>query len=184
MLLPGIFNDTFEFGNLFFAEPWLNNRELHNIERKLYNSVGKNIMNTDIKETETGFEMIVDLPGFAKDEISIELKNDYLVISAEKTCCTETKNGADGKPENTECVSSEDSTVEKADATAADKNTKVPADRYLCRERYCDKRSRRYFIGKNVVKEEITASFKNGVLTVNIPKKAPEPTKNSFINIA
>ena len=42
------------------------------------------MMKTDIKETEKAFELDIDLPGFKKDEIHIELKNGYLTISAAK----------------------------------------------------------------------------------------------------
>ena len=44
----------------------------------------KNIMKTDIREHDTGYELDVDLPGFKKDEINIELENGYLTISAAK----------------------------------------------------------------------------------------------------
>ena len=42
------------------------------------------LMRTDIKETESGFEMTIDLPGFKKDEIDVDLKDGYLTISASK----------------------------------------------------------------------------------------------------
>ena len=42
-------------------------------------------MKTDVKETEDGYEVDVDLPGFKKDEIKLELNQGYLVISAEKS---------------------------------------------------------------------------------------------------
>ena len=43
------------------------------------------LMRTDIKETDAGFELTIDLPGFKKDEIHLELKDGYLTISAEKS---------------------------------------------------------------------------------------------------
>ena len=42
------------------------------------------MMKTDVKETEKGYEVAVDLPGFKKDEIQIELKDGYLTVSAAK----------------------------------------------------------------------------------------------------
>ena len=42
------------------------------------------MMKTDVKETEKGYEVAVDLPGFKKDEIQLELNDGYLTISAEK----------------------------------------------------------------------------------------------------
>ena len=41
-------------------------------------------MKTDIKENDDGYELIVDLPGFKKDEIQVHLENGYLTVSAEK----------------------------------------------------------------------------------------------------
>ena len=41
-------------------------------------------MKTDIKEKDEGYELVVDLPGFKKDEIEVQLENGYLTISAAK----------------------------------------------------------------------------------------------------
>ena len=41
-------------------------------------------MKTDIKEKAGGYELIVDLPGFTKDEIQISLEDGYLTIAAAK----------------------------------------------------------------------------------------------------
>ena len=41
-------------------------------------------MKTDIREHDAGYEVDIDLPGFKKDEISIELENGYLTVSAAK----------------------------------------------------------------------------------------------------
>lgn len=40
------------------------------------------MMNTDIKEHDDSYELIVDLPGVAKENVSAELKDGYLCISA------------------------------------------------------------------------------------------------------
>lgn len=40
------------------------------------------LMKTDIKETDAGFELTIDLPGFKKDDVTAELKDGYLSISA------------------------------------------------------------------------------------------------------
>ena len=41
-------------------------------------------MKTDIKEYDNGYELVMDLPGFTKDEIKVSLENGYLTISAAK----------------------------------------------------------------------------------------------------
>ena len=49
---------------------------------KLYGRHAKNLMKTDIKEMDNGYELIIDLPGFKKDEIKVSLDNGYLSIAA------------------------------------------------------------------------------------------------------
>lgn len=56
-----------------------------NVDRALYGKHAQNMMKTDVKETGEGYEVDVDLPGFKKDEIHLELNNGYLTISAEKS---------------------------------------------------------------------------------------------------
>ncbi|MBQ1922484.1 MAG: Hsp20/alpha crystallin family protein, partial [Lachnospiraceae bacterium] len=55
-----------------------------NVEKKLYGGHAGRIMKTDVREHETGYEIAVDLPGFKKDEIKLELKDGYLTVSAAK----------------------------------------------------------------------------------------------------
>ena len=50
----------------------------------LYGKHAKNLMKTDVRETEDSYELDVDLPGFKKDEIQVELKDGYLTIGATK----------------------------------------------------------------------------------------------------
>lgn len=61
----------------------------------LYGKHAKNMMKTDVKETEKGYEVAVDLPGFKKDEIQLELNDGYLTISAEKGLDKEEKDKKD-----------------------------------------------------------------------------------------
>ena len=70
-LFDDFFGDSFEKN--FFGE--------HN---PLYVKRAKNLMKTDVKETESGYEVAVDLPGFKKDEVNVELNDGYLTISAAK----------------------------------------------------------------------------------------------------
>ena len=41
-------------------------------------------MKTDIREKDDQYELAVDLPGFKKDEINLDVKDGYLTISAQK----------------------------------------------------------------------------------------------------
>ncbi len=54
------------------------------VDHKLYGKHAARVMKTDLKEHENGFELKVDLPGFKKDQITLELQNGYLTISAAK----------------------------------------------------------------------------------------------------
>ncbi len=47
-----------------------------------FRGAGRDMMSTDIKETENGYEVVMNLPGFSKDDVKGELKDGYLVISA------------------------------------------------------------------------------------------------------
>ena len=59
-------------------------RGFGNVDRALYGKHAQNVMKTDVKETDDGYEVDVDLPGFKKDEIHLELKDGYLTIQAAK----------------------------------------------------------------------------------------------------
>ena len=60
-------------------------------EHVLYGKNASRMMKTDVKETDEGYEVNVDLPGFNKDEIKLELNNGYLTISTEKSLNKENK---------------------------------------------------------------------------------------------
>ena len=82
MLMPSIFNDNL-FDD-FFNLPFYDDKADRKIQRKLYGHHAGNLMKTDIKEKKDGYELEIDLPGFKKDELHLELNDGYLTISAEK----------------------------------------------------------------------------------------------------
>lgn len=82
MLLPSVFGkDLFDD---FFGFPFYEDKDFQDVEKKLYGHRAKNLMSTDVKETENGFELEMDLPGFDKDEVKVSLENGYMTISASK----------------------------------------------------------------------------------------------------
>ena len=83
MLMPSIFGEDM-FDEFMRGFPFFDNSAENNVEKKLYGRHAKNMMKTDIKELEGGYELEMDLPGFTKDEITAELKDGYLTISASK----------------------------------------------------------------------------------------------------
>ena len=79
MLVPSIFTNSL-FDD-FFDFPYVDDKKA---ERKLYGHNAANLMKTDIQEYDDGYQLEIDLPGFKKDEVHAELKDGYLVVSAEK----------------------------------------------------------------------------------------------------
>ena len=80
MYMPSIFgenlfDDMFNFVDSFFAPSKKN---------PLYGKNASRLMKTDIKETDGSYELDIDLPGFKKDEITAELNDGYLTVSAAK----------------------------------------------------------------------------------------------------
>lgn len=75
-MLPSIFSENL-FDD-FFGKDLLESRSA------LYGKHGKNLMKTDVQEKDDCYLLEVDLPGFKKDEISVDVENGYLTISAAK----------------------------------------------------------------------------------------------------
>lgn len=73
MLMPSIFGENLfdDFMEDAFKSPIFGKRE-------------KNLMKTDIRENDNGYELDMDLPGFKKDEITVNLRDGYVTISAER----------------------------------------------------------------------------------------------------
>lgn len=79
-MLPSIFGENL-FDD-FFSDPFgMMNPHGHD---PLYGKHAKNLMKTDVRETDDTYEVDVDLPGFKKDEIQVDLEDGYLSIRAAK----------------------------------------------------------------------------------------------------
>ena len=146
MLMPSIFGEDM-FDDFMRDFPFFDENAGNKIEKKLYGRHAKNMMKTDIKELEGGYELEMDLPGFTKDEITAELKDGYLTISASKGLDKDEQEKETGK--------------------------------YIRRERYAGNLSRSFYIG-DVKQEDVKAAFKNGILSISVPKedkKAKEEKK-------
>lgn len=146
MLRPSIFGE-----NLF--DDWFDFpdfRDLDKAEKRLYGRHAERLMKTDVHEHDDHYEVDIDLPGFSKDEIKIELNNGYLLVSAAK--------GLD-----------------------KDENTKK--GKLIRQERYAGAMERSFYVGEGITEEDIKASFKHGVLNLNIPKKEKEklPEKKQIL---
>ena len=73
MMMPSMFGENLfdDFMEDAFKSPIFGKRE-------------KNLMKTDIRENDNGYELDMDLPGFKKDEITVNLRDGYVTISAER----------------------------------------------------------------------------------------------------
>ena len=80
MMMPSIFGE-----NLF--DDWMDfpfEKDFFGAKNPLYGKHAKNMMKTDVRETDQGYELDIDLPGFKKEEVQAKLDNGYLTISASK----------------------------------------------------------------------------------------------------
>ena len=79
MMMPSI------FGENLFDDDWMNfpfEQDFWGKKNPLYGKHAKNMMKTDIREHDEGYEVDIDLPGFKKEDVKIQLKNGYLNIQA------------------------------------------------------------------------------------------------------
>ncbi|WP_022763293.1 Hsp20/alpha crystallin family protein [Butyrivibrio sp. AD3002] len=146
MLMPSIFEENL-FDN-WFDFPMFN--EFDNTERKLYGRHADRLMKTDVHDNEDHYEVDIDLPGFKKEDISLELDNGYLTISATK---------------------------------GLDKDEKNHKGKIIRQERYQGSMQRSFYVGDNLTEEDIKATFRHGVLSLNVPKKeqAKVPEKKTIM---
>lgn len=96
MLRPSIFGES-----LF--DDWMDDfekdfaKELFPAKSPLYGKHAKNMMKTDVRETDNGYEVDIDLPGFKKDEVNVQLNDGYITISAAKGLDKDEKDKKTGK---------------------------------------------------------------------------------------
>ena len=109
-----------------------------------FKSEKNNLMKTDIKETENSYILDIDLPGYKKEDIKVDLTDGYLTINAK--------------------TSNEKEDKEKG--------------KFVRRERFMGECSRSFYVGEDIKEEEIKASFKNGILNLEVPKEKPEEKKS------
>ena len=131
MFMPSLFTDTF-FDD-FMSFPFEKSQP-----RKVQDNL---MMRTDIKETENGYQLEMELPGFTKEDLNAKLDDGYLTVTATRSSSTDTNDSEKNK------------------------------DRYLRRERFYGTYARRFFVGKYVTQADMKARFENGILTLTFPKE-------------
>jgi len=114
-----------------------------------------NMPKVDVKENKDSYVLDMDLPGRSDKDINLELKDKVLTISSHKE---ETK---------------EEKSPDKKDKD----NKKVDENgEWLIRERRTSDFTRRFTLPEDINEEKVNAAFKNGVLTVTIPRKVIAPS--------
>lgn len=162
-MFPTLMNDTM-FSDLFddpFFEGW------RNTNNAMSAAMPANMMTTDVRETDKGYDVDIDMPGFKKDDINLELNNGYLTVSASRSSEHEDKDpAAEGKDSDEQCACASDS------------------GKWLRRERYMGSYSRSFYVGDDVKESDIHASYQNGTLCVQVPKMQAQPQVEAKHQIA
>ena len=78
MLFPERFNFNNNLFDDFFTDP-------------VFNMTTTNRMSTDIKEKDNGYELAMEVPGFDKEDLKLDLEDGYLTVSAEHNKTNEEK---------------------------------------------------------------------------------------------
>lgn len=107
----------------------------------------------EIKQTETDYKVKVQLPGVKIDDINVELDNDFMTITAEIE-------------------------EEKEEKEEKERNLKY----HTCEFRY-GKYKRTISFDKPIRTEEAKADYKNGILTITLPKQKVEEAKPKKLEI-
>lgn len=120
MMIPR--RNSFDLLEEMFGDPFFSERE-------------SKVMKTDIKEKDDKYLIDIDLPGYEKENIKIDVEDGYLTVHADINTENEEKEG-----------------------------------KFVRKERYMGSCSRSFYVGTEVKTENIKASFKNGILKLEIPK--------------
>ena len=88
MLLPSIFGENL-FDDWMDFPKW---NDFGEIDKKLYGKHAAHVMKTDVHEHDDSYEIVIDLPGFKKEELTISLENGYLSVAASKGLDKDEKN--------------------------------------------------------------------------------------------
>ena len=84
MLMPSIFGEDLFDDWMDFSFP--------SFDRDFYGNSSRSVMKTDVKETDKGYELDIELPGYQKEDVKAQLKDGYLTVQAVKNVNNDTKN--------------------------------------------------------------------------------------------
>ncbi len=81
-MYPAVFSNMFDDMEAFERQIF---NSFNRPEHTLYGKNAAHMMQTDVRESDEGYEMDINLPGLNKDEIALELNNGYLTVSTVKS---------------------------------------------------------------------------------------------------
>ena len=153
MLMPSIFGEDM-FDEFMRDFPFFDERDERRAEKKLYGRRGKNLMKTDIKETEGGYELEMD-KGTGNMELILDRRlSEKRIFPA---------------------IDIVKSGTRREDLLLDQDEQEKDTGRYIRRERYAGACERSFYVGENMVEEDIKGEFKHGILKLFIPKKEEKP---------
>ena len=139
MLLPTVFNDPF-FNDSFFDDFFKPTRQ-HRGNFPVVNN-----MRSDIIEHDDSFQIDMQLPGYAKEDVEVSIKDGYLTVSA---------NHVENKDE------------------------KDKSGKFIRKECYRGSCERSFYVGDYINSNNVKASFKDGMLTLTLPKQEALPKEET-----
>ncbi|KFI82191.1 Hsp20/alpha crystallin family protein [Bifidobacterium psychraerophilum] len=171
-MFPALMNDSI-FSDLFddpFFAGWRGSRGNNAAKAEgssLMPIMGSELMSTDVKDNGDSYDVDIDMPGFDKDNIKIQLDNGYLTVSAHRE-----ENHSEGDQSTTD-RSGDGASAGNTENARTD--TGDDSGRWLRRERYIGSCSRSFYVGSDVKESDIHAKYQNGTLCLQIPKNtAPQ----------
>ncbi|MBT1178093.1 Hsp20/alpha crystallin family protein [Bifidobacterium callimiconis] len=183
-MFPALMNDMM-FSDLFddpFFASWRGDRNARPSGSDMTPMGGMNgmmttnMMNTDVRDMGDSYKVDIDMPGFTKDQINVELKDGYLTVSAHNGC--DSGNCANDSNANGGDAKSEHADSETCQSQNADEG------KWLRRERYYGSCSRSFYVGEDMKESDIHAKFENGTLTLTLPKQDAQPAVEQKHTIA
>ncbi len=134
---------------------------------------------TNIIESENLYYILVELPGLDKKNVKISVHEGILELIGEKAI--EEKDKKDEKKDKDK--EKKEKKDEKKDKDKKKEKHKKIKGNYLRREIRTTNFFRRFHLPEDINTEEIDASFKNGILRLEIPKKSASTSEKKVIEI-
>ena len=143
--------------------------------KRISENARKFVPKVDIRESKDAYVLDMELAGYSEDEVEIELNDKVLSVFSkrEKNCCSKT--------ENTETEEKILDSEEEKEIYAKPQHSEF---RWLVKERGFGLKhfSRSFTLPEDIDGENVNATFKNGLLTITVPKKTETKSRKIAIS--